>query len=407
MRQLWKISYRDLARNRRRSALTLVAVALGLALLVMLTGLYAGAIGDSIENNIRLRTGHLQVRDESYDEDKVSLAWEDLLDNSEELAAQVRALDGVQAASPVLWASGIVSTREESVGVRVFGIDPLSDVYKRVRDGVVAGQFIQPDDRSGILLSRRLAESMGVAVGDPVSLMVNTSNQQADEATFTVRGLYHTGALSYDDITVFLPLSKAQAFTRTEGRASAIVALLKDRERADALAQALSTPSFTILTWRDLNQVILQAVEMSMSITYLMYLIVLAVVAVVIANTLLMSVFERVREMGILAALGMKGRQIMAMFMLEAGTLGLVGVLLGVLLGSLGVLYMATVGLHIGEMASVATAEIAYGEVIYGEFAPGATLGLSAAAMVIILLASLYPAWFAARLEPIDALRTE
>lgn len=407
MRQLWKIAYRDLVRNRRRSALTLVAVALGLALLVMLTGLYAGAIGDSIENNIRLQTGHLQVRDDSYEEDKVSLAWEDLLDNSEELAAQVRALDGVQAASPVLWASGIVSTREESVGVRVFGIDPLSEVHKRVRDGLVAGQFIQPDDRSGILLSRRMAESMGVAVGDPVSVLVNTSNQQADEATFTVRGLYHTGALSYDDITVFLPLSKAQAFTRTEGRASAIVALLDDRERADALAQALTAPSFTILTWRDLNQVILQAVEMSMSITYLMYLIVLAVVAVVIANTLLMSVFERVREMGILAALGMKGRQILAMFMLEAGTLGLVGVILGVLLGSLGVLYLATVGLHIGEMASVATADIAYGEVIYGDFAPGATLALSVAAMVIILLASLYPAWFAARLEPIDALRME
>jgi ABC-type lipoprotein release transport system permease subunit len=407
MRQLWKIAYRDLTRNRRRSALTLVAVALGLALLVMLTGLYAGAIGDSIENNIRLQTGHLQVRDDSYDEDKGSLAWEDLLENSEELAAQVRALDGVDAASPVLWASGIVSTREESVGVRVFGIDPLSDVHQTVRDGLVAGQFIQSDDRSGVVLGRRLAESMGLTVGDQVSLLVNTSNQQADEATFTIRGLYHTGVLNYDATTVFLPLSKAQAFTRTEGRASAVVALLDDRERADDIAGALGTSTFTILTWRDLNQVILQAVEMSMSITYLMYLIVLAVVAVVIANTLLMSVFERVREMGILAALGMKGRQILAMFMLEAGTLGLIGVILGVLLGSLGVLYLATVGLHIGEMASVATAEIAYGEVIYGEFAPGATLGLSVAAMVIILLASLYPAWFAARLEPIDALRME
>jgi len=407
MRQLLKIAYRDLVRNRRRSLLTLVAIAVGVSLLVFMSGFIQGAITDSIENNIRLQTGHLKIRAASYDEDKVSLAWEDLLDNPEELAAQVRGLDGVEAASPVLWASGIVSTREESVGVRVFGIDPLSDVHARIRDGLAAGEYLQPDDRSGVLLGQRLAESLGLAVGDQISLLVNTADEAPDEATFTIRGLYATGVPVYDDSTIFLPLSKAQAFTHTEGRASMILALLKDRELADGLAAALRAPGYTVLTWREMNQVILQAIQAGMGMLYIMYLVVLAVVAVVIANTLLMSVFERIREMGILSALGMKGREILLMFVVEAGILGGVGVVLGVVLGSLGVFYLSRVGLHIGDMATMTTVSAAYSDTMYARFAPAETIAVAIAAMVIILLASLYPARFAARLQPVDALRNE
>jgi ABC-type lipoprotein release transport system permease subunit len=410
MFRLWKLAIRDLGRNKRRSALTLVAVGLGLALLIVTSGVIEGAVQGSIENNIRVRSGHVQVREESYDEDMVSLKWEDLLDDPQGLTAQAQALPEVRAATPVLWASGILATSEESVGVQVFGIDPLSETSTPFREGLVAGEFLAPGDRDGILIGERLARSLGLTAGDDIGLLVNTSDEQPDEAIFTIRGLYDTGIPSYDEITVFLPLTKAQAFTRAGDRASAVVALLHDKEDADAVAGALRAPGPTpqkvrTFTWRDLNQVILQAVEMSMGIMYLMYLVVLAVVAVVIANTLLMSVFERTREMGILAALGMKGRQVLAMFVLEAGILGVIGIAVGILLGSLGVYYLATQGWHIGDLASMATAEVAYGETIYAQFAPAEMVQLSMASLVITLLASLYPAWFAARMEPIDALR--
>jgi ABC-type lipoprotein release transport system permease subunit len=410
MFRLWKLAIRDLGRNKRRSALTLVAVGLGLALLIVTSGVIEGAVQGSIENNIRVRSGHVQVREESYDEDMVSLKWEDLLDDPQGLAAQAQALPEVRAATPVLWASGILVTSEESVGVQVFGIDPLSETSAPFREGLVAGEFLAPDDRVGILIGERLARSLGLTAGDDIGLLVNTSDEQPDEAIFTIRGLYDTGIPSYDEITVFLPLAKAQAFTRAGDRASAVVALLHDQEDADAVAGALRAPGpmpqeVRTFTWRDLNQVILQAVEMSMGIMVLMYLVVLAVVAVVIANTLLMSVFERTREMGILAALGMKGRQVLAMFVLEAGILGVIGIAAGLLLGSLGVYYLATQGWHIGDLASMATAEVAYGETIYAQFAPAEMVQLSMASLVITLLASLYPAWFAARMEPIDALR--
>ena len=405
MFRLWKLAIRDLGRNKRRSGLTLVAVALGLGLLVVTSGLMEGSVWGTIENNIRIQSGHVQIREESYDEDKVSLKWEDLLDDPQGLVTQAQALPEVRAAAPVLWASGILATGDESVGVRVFGIDPLAVTSAPFREGLVAGAFLAPDDRSGVLIGRRLAESLGVSAGDDIKLLVNTSDEQPDEAIFTIRGLYDTGTPAYDEVTLFMPLSKAQTFTRAGERASAIVILLHQKDDADMVAPALRASGLNVLTWYDLNQMILQAVEMSMGIMNLMYLVVLAVVAVVIANTLLMSVFERTREMGILAALGMKGRQVLTMFVLEAGTLAMIGVVLGLLLGSLGVYYLATEGWHLGEMASVATAEMAYGETIYGRFAPAEMVQLSFASLIITLLASLYPAWFAARMEPIDALR--
>jgi len=406
MFRLWKLAIRDLGRNKRRSGLTLIAVALGLGLLVVTSGLTEGSVQGSIENNIRVQTGHVQVREESYDEDKVSMKWEDLLDDPQGVAAQAETLPNVRAATPVLWASGILATSEESAGVRVFGIDPLSEASATFREGTISGQFLTSDDRSGILIGRRLAKSLELSAGDDINLLINTSDEQPDEAIFTIRGVYDTSTPSFDESTVFLPLAKAQTFTRAGDRASAVLVLTDRQEDAEAVASALRAPGLKVLTWHDLNQVMLQAVETSMGIMYLMYLVVLAVVAVVIANTLLMSVFERTREMGILAALGMKGRQIMTMFVMEAATLGVIGIILGILLGSLGVYYLATEGWYIGEeLATAATAEVAYGDTVYARFSISDTVALSIAELVITLVAALYPAWFAARMEPIDALR--
>jgi ABC-type lipoprotein release transport system permease subunit len=407
MFRLWKIAIRDLGRNKRRSVLTLVAVGLGMALLIVMSGLIEGAVAGSLENSIRLQTGHLQVRAASYHEDELSLKWEDLLPDPQALAAQIRGQKGVRVATPVLWANGMLTVGDQSVGVQVFGIDPLSEAYVPIRDALVAGEFLAPDDRSGILMGQRLANSLGVTVGQRMSLLVSTADQQVDETVFTVRGLYNTSVASYDETRVFLPLSKAQAFTRTEGHASAIFILLDRQEDADTVAAVLRAPGFSVLTWRDLNQVFLQTMQASAIFLNMMNLVVLAVVAVVIANTLLMAVFERTREMGILAALGMKGRQILAMFLLEAGTLGLAGIILGFLLGLLGVAYLATVGLPIGEAAAAGEASnmITYGNVLYARFSLPDTVSLSGLELIITLLASLYPAWFAARMEPIEALR--
>ncbi|MCC6455311.1 MAG: ABC transporter permease [Caldilineaceae bacterium] len=402
--KLWVIAYRDLGRNRRRSILSGIAVALGLGLLILMNGYIAGVMEESLQNDIRLRTGHVQIRAATYEEEKVSLQWADLLDDPEGLAARARALPGVKAAAPVLWASAILNTIDDSAGLSLYGVDVTSALYEPIRGAMVAGEFLQADDRGGIVIGQRLAQTMGIVLGQEVNLTVINADGQPDEANFTVRGLFATGIPGYDESAVFMPLARAQAFTVTDGHASAIVIMLNRQSDADGVAAALADPGITTLTWRDINQVLLQLAEVSMSFYLVMDIIVMLVVAVVIANTLLMAVFERIREMGILAALGMKGRQIMLMFLLEAATLGIAGIVAGVALGLAGVAYLATVGIYIGEIASSAGG-IAISSTIHARFVPATFASLAFWTLVVILLASLYPAWFAIRREPAEALR--
>ncbi len=404
--KLWQIAYRDLGRNRRRSFFTLVAVAVGLALLIFINGLIAGVMYDAVENNIRLRTGHVQLRAPSYEEEKSSLEWQDLLTNGEDLAARARALPQVASAAPVLWAIGILNTAEDTTNLQVYGIDVTSDFYAPVRDGLVAGEFLAADDRSGILLGKRLADSMGLQPGSKVSLTLIDADGQPQEQIYTVRGLFRSGAVSYDENSVFMPLAKAQAVTNTAGRASAVTILLHNQEDAEAVAAALAAPDVKALTWTELNQVFLQTMAIGLRFYLILDFIVMLVVAVVIANTLLMAVFERVREMGILAALGMKGRQIMGMFLLEAATLGLLGIVVGVVLGTAIVIYMTDHGIYMGEDVAGSVENIALGATMYTRLVPTTIANLSLATLVVILLASLYPAWFAARLEPVQALHS-
>jgi ABC-type lipoprotein release transport system permease subunit len=404
--KLWTIAYRDLGRNRRRSMLTLLAVALGLALLMVMNGFIAGVMDDSLQNSIRLRTGHVQLRAASYEEETLSLQAKDLLADPDALAARASALPEVKAAAPVVWASGILDTLNDSAGLQLFGIDTTSPLYAPIRAAMVDGTFLTPEDRSGILIGKPLAASMNIGVGQRVNLAIVNSDGRPDEGIFTIRGLFTTGIPTYDESAALMPLSKAQAFTGTNRHASAILILLNNQDDTEKVAAALRGPDVAVLSWSDLNQLFLQALQAAMSFYAFLDAIVILIVAVIIANTLLMSVFERIREMGILAALGMKGRQIRQMFLLEAASLGLAGIALGIVLGSAGVGYLATVGIPISDkMASVAGSTVALSTTMYARFVPGTFAALSLATLLIVLLAALYPAWYAAHLEPVEALR--
>lgn len=402
MLQIIKLAWRDLNRNRRRSFFSALALGMGLSLLLLMAAVIEFELRHSMDTSIRLQTGHLQIRAASYNESRASLVWEDLVEGPAAIAAQVATLPPVSAATPRLFASGIVAAGNNSAAARIFGVEPASSANEPYRSGILSGEWLSADDRDGIVIGRPLAEKLGLKAGDKPNLLVNTANGDVDTQAFVIRGIYSTRTPGFDNGTIFMSLSKAQAIARAGDHASAIFVLLKDRDQTGAVVGALQTRQYSVLTWDRMNALLSDTEELANSFMIVLYVIILAVTATVIVNTLVMAVFERTREIGILSALGMRSGRIMGMFFAESAMLALGGILLGLIIGGAMVAYFGSVGYYIGDYGVTG---MLFSERIYATLTLKDAVTLSLAALVVTLVASIYPASLASRLEPVEALR--
>jgi ABC-type lipoprotein release transport system permease subunit len=401
MIQLYKMAFRNLGRNRRRSFFSALALGIGLSLLLLMSSVVSGEMNGALDTSIKLNSGHLQVTSKTYDENKASLAWEDLVEDPATLTAQISSLDPVKVATPRLFASGIITSGEESVGARIIGIDPTSTANQPFKDGLLSGEWLTSDDRSGILVGQALADKLELKTGDNINLLANTSNGEVDQQPFTVRGIYTTHTPAFDQGSIFMPLAKAQAITQTENHASTIFVLLKDKAQTAAVASALQSGQYQVKTWEQMNELVVAFEGFANSYMSLLYMIILAITATVIVNTLIMSVFERTREIGILSAIGMRSGRIMGMFFAESSLLAVGGIVIGLVLGGAMMFYFANYGIFIGNMG---ISGIMLGERIYALPKMNDVVTLSIVTFIVTLLAALYPALLAARMEPVEAL---
>jgi ABC-type lipoprotein release transport system permease subunit len=406
MNYILKMSFRNLARNKRRSIFSALAISIGTALLLFMSATIRGEMRGALDLTINLYSGHLQIHTQDYKDSNMSLKRADMIESPLEISSQIRNIPQVEAASPRLNASGIFAFKNETIGIQVIGIDPLSKTNDIYREGLVEGKFLTPDDREGVLIGLPLAESLDLHVGDSIDLILNTSEGNTDEQQFTIRGIYTTDTPGYDKATIFMPLEKAQTITRTENYASMIYILLYDMDDTAAVKAAIQTPGYVVEDWEEMNKLLIIVEKLSNAMMFFFNLMVLGVTSTVIMNTLLMAVYERTREMGILGALGMKGKQIKALFLTEATLLAIGGVIVGLAIGVPLVLHYAQVGFFIGDMGISANSGMMLGNSIYPYPTALDAISVSVAALLITILSGYYPASQASKLEPVDALHS-
>jgi len=407
MNYILKMSFRNLARNKRRSFFSALAIAIGTALLLFMSATIRGEMRGSLDLTINLYTGHLQIHTQDYKDSNMSLKRVDLIESPLDIAKQIETLSEVKVASPRLNASGVLAFKNETIGVQIIGIDPPSAANATYRNGLVSGEFLTAEDREGVLVGLPLAESLDLKVGDSIDLILNTADGNTDEQQFTIRGIYTTDTPGYDKATIFMPLEKAQTITRTENYASMIYILLNNMDDTAAVKNAINAPGYIVEDWQEMNKLIILVEQLSNAMMFFFNLMVLGVTSTVIMNTLLMAVYERTREMGILGALGMKTNQVKALFLTEATLLAIGGVAVGLLIGIPLVYYYSHIGFIVGDIGISANSGLMFGNVIY----PDPTnlfdvVSISLAGLLITIASGYYPASQASKLEPVEALHS-
>ncbi len=406
MGRWFSLAWRNMWRNWRRTAIALVAMVLGVILLLMMDGMIKGSDQAMFGNAVRLYGGNVIVHAPGFRAQESRLPLLPLADPATVVAA-ARGLPQVVAASERINTSGIVISRDSNASVQIVGIDPAGEAAVNLQaQNVSQGRFLEAADGDALFIGQGLADLLHVAVGDRLTLVGRSMNDVMRQRTMNVVGIYSLGLADAEKGLVFMTLPEAQSLYNLSGQATEVSISLQSIGQEAAVIKALEPvlPGYEIDSWKSLKPEITQAMDLKFTFTSFFGLVVVFIASIGILNLMLMAVFERTREMGVLAALGLKARQVMGLFLLEGSMIGAIGAILGCLLGAGLILLLARQGLDVSVSTGMGEATALLGGRIYPVVTVGDFISRAITVTVIAALASLYPAWQASRKEPAQAL---
>ena len=271
---------------------------------------------------------------------------------------------------------------------------------------LVAGRFLQADDEDVIFIGQGLADAMGIGVGDRIPLSGKTTNEEMSKRTMTVIGIYDINLASLERQVVYVSLKAAQDIYGLGDNVTEVILFTKVTGKEDPIVEQLnaSLSGYEITTWRSAIPELSSTVEMKNAVMTGFSAVLLGIAAIGIFNILLMAIYERTKEIGLLGAIGLKPREITLLFLLEGIMIGLVGAVVGTIMGYLITSILGIWGLNYGAFVDMVDYMALMGTHIYPAFDINLTLQRAAMVALISSIAAFYPALEASRREPADAL---
>lgn len=400
-----RLAWRNLWRNPRRTLVILTAVAVGVFSMIFIGALMDGMGDQMIRNSIATLVGSLQVHHRGYRDDPV--VENTMADPSEPAEALETVLAPGARWSRRVRVSAVAGNARHSAGVTLVGIAPEKEAgVSFIGSAVKEGRSLVPDDPYGIVVGQALIEKFETRLGRKLVLMSQAADREMASRAFTIVGVFRAELAATEKQFVFVSLAAAQEMLKLVDGISEIAVLLPDGVDPDPVADALRAAlpdRYEIHTWRELLPMLTVYIEMNDGFAAVWYLVVFIAMGFGIVNTLLMAVFERMREFGLLRALGMKPGSIVREVLIESALLLALGMTAGNAAALAAVAALSENGIDLSAFA----AGVEYAgmpRVIYPAFDWNSAAQANLTVWVLGLLVSLYPAIKAARITPVAAM---
>lgn len=406
--QIFKLALRNLARNRRRTLITLMGIAVSLGIVVWAANFQSGQYDQAVKSGISAMAGHVVIQAPMYQKER---------DDGmvvEETDAMVKTLEQSFPDDVVLrriFLQGIINSATNTSMAAVIATEPAKDEQVGdLHEKLVEGEWLGDDDR-GILLGQKMADSLGVTMGDKVVYMGQHGENETYSRLFRVSGIVRTGLPQMDAVMAVVNLKAGQLLLQREDVSHQVTVHLQKTQDAgwasEKAKELVTSPKVVVLSWQEALPDLYGLMQVDKQTQDWMMLILVFIAAIGVLNTILMSVMERTREFGVLLAIGLKPRQLSGLVLLEGVLLGLIGMVLGVAFGLLltypSVKYGIDMTASMGE--GVEVAGVAMSAKMVAVYDWWRTAFNAAWMMMLTILATAYPAWWLTKLKPVDAMR--
>jgi len=403
LRIVMTLAWRNLWRNHRRTLIMIAAVTIGVWAMIFMTAIMRGMVNEMVRDGISALPGHVQVHNPAFTDDPTI---NNLIPLSEsELLARFGQIDSL-AWAPRVRVPAVVSSERETRAVTLFGIDPEREAgLSFVADDIGEGRFLEGPDDNGIVIGRKLADNLDTELGKRIVIMSQDPVNEIADRGFRIVGIFDAKLESLEETMVFVGKATAQKMLRIDGRVSEVAFLGSDYRDVTSLlndVERAAGEQLKVQPWHELDSYLGTMLSVMDGFVLVWVVVIFLALSFGLVNTLVMAVFERVREIGMMLALGMRPSMILSQIVIESVLLLAIGLLAGNILAVLTVVPLAD-GIDVSVVAQ-GMEQFGAGSVLYPELSFDDMVLANCTVLILGFFASLSPAWRASRYEPIEAI---